>query len=223
METDHGKVMVYEFKPGHEPDLNPKTVAEIARALAGLNSFAEWEKFPRRNVITIEACLELIPKLRHAPLQYPDIYDYFEAQTLFLREFIEEDLPKGIIHGDCFPDNTIYQGDRLIAIVDFEEACSDHLLMEVGMTINGFCVANNRIDESLMKTFLREYDNLRPLSEKEWQLLPYYIQWAAHGMLSWHLRHYLMFRENPKQLKRVVELMNRVKVMRDTGIPGMES
>ena len=90
------------------------------------------------------------------------------------------------------------------------------------MAINGFCFAENDINEILLTTFLKEYDKIRPLTEKEWKLLPYYIQWGAHGMISWHLRHYLMFKENPKQLKRVTELMNRVKRLRDTRIPRIE-
>lgn len=222
VETDHGKVLLYEFKHGHEPVLNPDTVAEIARALADLNSLPEWKKFPRQNVISIDVCSDLIPKLKHAPMQYPDIYSYFEEQTLFLKPWVMEVLPRGVIHGDCFPDNTIYQGNRLIAIIDFEEACSDHLLMDVGMAINGFCFINNDLDAMLMNTFLREYNQVRPLTDKERELLPYYIQWGAHGMLSWHLRHDLMFRENPKQLERVTELMNRVKRLRDKGIPATE-
>lgn len=222
IDTDHGKVMLYEFKNGHEPLLNPNTAGEIAIALARLNLFPDWDKFPRKNVINIDDCLDLIEKFKDAPMQYPEVYTYFEDQTLFLKEFVQNDLPKGIIHGDCFPDNTIFQGDRLVAIIDFEEACVDHLLMEIAMTINGFCFVDNQMDPVLMNAFLREYNTIRPLTKEELELLPYYIQWAAHGMISWHLRHYLIYKKSYKQFKRVMELMNRVKILRKTQIPKVE-
>jgi len=222
IDTDHGKVMLYEFKNGHEPLLNPNTAGEIARALARLNLFPDWDKFPRKNVINIDDCLGLIEKFKDAPMQYPEVYTYFEDQTLFLKEFVQNDLPKGIIHGDCFPDNTIFQGDRLVAIIDFEEACVDHLLMEIAMTINGFCFVDNQMDPVLMSAFLREYNTIRSLTKEELELLPYYIQWAAHGMISWHLRHYLIYKKSYQQFKRVMELMNRVKILRKTQIPKVE-
>lgn len=222
IDTDHGKVMIYEFKNGHEPLLNPNTVAEIAKSLAWLNLFPDWEKFPRKNVINMDDCMDLIEKFKDAPMQYPEVYTYFEDQTFFLKPFVQKDLPKGIIHGDCFPDNTIFQGDSLVAIIDFEEACVDHLLMEIGMTINGFCFVDNQMDPILMNIFLKEYNTIRPLTQEEIELLPHYIQWSAHGMISWHLRNYLIYKRNHKQVKRVMELMNRVKTLRKTRMPKIE-
>ncbi len=222
IDTDHGKVMIYEFKNGHKPLLNPNTVAEIAKPLAWLNLLPDWEKFPRKNVINMDDCMDLIEKFRDAPMQYPEVYTYFEDQTLFLKPFVQKGLPKGIIHGDCFPDNTIFQGDSLVAIIDFEEACVDHLLMEIGMTINGFCFVDNQMDPILMNIFLKEYNTIRPLTQEEIELLPHYIQWSAHGMISWHLRNYLIYKRNHKQVKRVMELMNRVKTLRKTRMPKIE-
>lgn len=222
IDTDHGKVMIYEFKKGHEPLLNSNTVTEIARALARLNLFPDWDKFLRKNVINMDDCMDLIEKFNDAPMQYPEVYTYFEEQTLFLKGVVKKELPKGIIHGDCFPDNTIFKGDLLVAIIDFEEACVDHLLMEVGMAINGFCFIDNQMDPILMNTFLKEYNHIRPLTQDEIELLPYYIQWSAHGMISWHLRHYLIYKKNNKQVKRVMELMNRVMLLRKTRMPKIE-
>ncbi len=222
IDTDHGKVMIYEFKNGHEPLLNPNTVVEIAKALARLNLFPDWDKFLRKNVINMDDCMYLIEQFKTAPMQYTKIYTYFEEQTLFLKEFVQRDLPKGIIHGDCFPDNTIFQGNLLVAIIDFEEACVDHLLMDIGMAINGFCFVDNQMDPILMNAFLREYNKIRPLTQEEKQLLPYYIQWSAHGMISWHLRYSLIYKGNHKQLKRVQELMNRVEILRETTMPKIE-
>ena len=214
-----GKVLIYEFKEGSEPELNHQTAGEIAKCVAKLNSFKGFEKYPRKNIIHLDNCFELIEMFKTAPFQYPEIYTYFKEQTEFLVKPISETLPKGLIHGDVFPDNTIFKNGKLSALIDFEEVCVDNLLMEIGMCINGFCFINNKLNLSLMKTFLFEYNQIRQMTEKEWELLYYYIQWGAHGMLSWHLRYFLIYRENPKQLARVNQLMKRVKILRQNRLP----
>ncbi|MDA3790147.1 MAG: phosphotransferase, partial [Desulfobacula sp.] len=218
-DSKDGKVLMYEFKEGSEPELNHQTTGQIAKCLARLNNFKGFEKYPRKNIIHIDYCFELIEQFKTAPFQYPEIYEYFEDQTEYLLKPVTEILPRGLIHGDVFPDNTIFKNGILSALIDFEEVCVDNLLMEIGMCINGFCFVNNTLDLSLMETFLCEYNKIRKITEKEWELLYYYIQWAAHGLLSWHLRHFLIYKKNPKQLARVNELMERVKKLRQNPLP----
>lgn len=218
-DSKDGKVLIYEFKEGSEPELNHQTAEEIAQCVARLNSFQGFEKYPRKNIIHIDYCFELIKEFKTAPFQYPEIYSYFEEQTEYLLEPVSEVLPKGLIHGDVFPDNTIFRDGKLSALIDFEEVCVDNLLMEIGMCINGFCFINNKLDFSMMESFLIEYNKIRQISGKELKLLYYFIQWAAHGMVSWHLRHYLIYKENAKQLARVNELIERVKILRQNKLP----
>ena len=177
-----------------EPELNHQTAGEIATCLAKLNNFKSFGKYPRKNVIHMDYCFELIEQFKTAPFQYPEIYAYFEDQTEYLLKPVSQTLPIGLIHGDVFPDNTLFQNGRLLALIDFEEACVDKLLMEIGMCINGFCFVNNCLDLSLMETFLFNYNQIRKITKKEWELIYIYIQWAAHGMISWHLRHFLIYK-----------------------------
>jgi homoserine kinase type II len=218
-DSKNGKVLIYEFKEGLEPVLNHQTAGEIATCLAKLNRFKGFGKYPRKNVVHMDYCFELIEQFKTAPFQYPEIYAYFEDQTQYLLKPVSQILPIGLIHGDVFPDNTLFQNGRLSALIDFEEACVDKLLMEIGMCINGFCFVNNGLDLSLMETFLFKYNQIRQITQKEWELLYIYIQWAAHGMISWHLRHFLIYKENLKQLARVNELMERVKRLRKNQSP----
>jgi homoserine kinase type II len=218
-DSKDGKVLIYEFKDGSEPELNNKTVSEIAKYAATLNNFKGFEKYPRKNVILLDHCFELIQSFKTAPLKYPEIFPYFEEQTNYLIKPLSEKLSIGLIHGDIFPDNTLFNDDRLSAIIDFEEICVDKLLMEIGMCINGFCFVNNELDIGLMETFIIEYNRVREITDKELELLYYYIQWAAHGMISWHLRYYLIYKENLQQLDRVNELMERVKILRQNKLP----
>jgi len=221
-DSKQDKVLIYEFKEGSEPDINEQTVKEIAKCLAQLNSFKDFVKYPRKNIIHIDYCFQLIQAFKTATFKYPEIYFYFEEQTQFLIKPISEILPRGLIHGDVFPDNTIFKDGCLSALIDFEEACVDNLLMEIGMCINGFCFIDNHLNIDLMEVFLLEYNQVRKITSKELELLYYYIQWAAHGMISWHLRYYLIHRENSQQLTRVNELMERVKLLRAGKLPELK-
>ncbi len=210
-------IVVYDFIGGNTPDLNVETSAQIAVAVAKLNNYPNWSEFERENVINLKKCHDLIDQFESSNVKYPELFRYFEEQTSFLEPFITKPLPKGLVHGDLFPDNTIFSGNRLQAVIDFEEVCIDHLLMDVGMTINGFCFLDNKLDDDLLKAFLKSYQKIRLLSKDEIELLPHYIQWGAHGMLSWHLTQ-LLERTNSKQLARAWELANRVIQLRKSNL-----
>lgn len=220
--TDKGPVVVFQFIPGREPDVNPETAAEAARAAARLNSFPDWRPFRLKNKLNIENCIRFIDVFESAPNQHPELFDYFIEQTEYLREPMEVPAPEGLIHGDLFPDNTIFRGNRLAAVIDFEDSCTDKLVYDVGMTINGFCFPGNRLNLDLLAIFITAYTRIRPLSRLEYELLPCYMQMGAHVMIYWHLKYDLLNRPNERQLIRVHELMNRVKAMRETRLPDLE-
>lgn len=219
MRTVEGNLMLYDFILGQEPNVNASTAGEIGEAVGLLSTLQTVPELQKTNAVHISNCHRLIAEFSQATNQYPDIFSYFEEQTAYLEPLLESPLPTGIIHGDVFPDNTLFVGDRLLAIVDFEEACTDHLLMDVGMSMNGFCFVDNRLDMGLAASFLAAYTRHRPLQEEEWALLPVYLQWGAHGMLSWHLRNNLLYHEKTQQLARVRELMERtIELRKSEGI-----
>ncbi len=208
-----GLITIFDFIEGHEPVISPETVQEAGRAVAQLNSFKDWQALERKNALSLDLCYRNIEGFGTSRYEHPGIFDYFREETEFLDGPLKEKLPRGLVHGDVFPDNTIFQGHKLAAILDFEEVCTDHFLYDVGVTINGFCFRENRLDPEIMDIFLRAYNTIRPLTEKENELLPYYIQWGAHAMIAWHLKHLLM-NEDPRKKERLRYFMDRVVRLR---------
>lgn len=207
-------ITLFDFIEGHEPEITPETVQEIGEAVARLNSIQDWRSFERKNALSLDLCHRNIGNFDTSRFQYPAIFEYFREETEYLEGPLQEPLPRGLVHGDVFPDNTLFQGHKLAAILDFEEVCTDHLLYDVGVTINGFCFRDNRLDRELMNIFLDAYSRIRPLSENENELLPYYIQWGAHAMIAWHLKH-LLVKEEPRKLERLHYFMDRVMKLRE--------
>ena len=212
--TQCERITIYEFIQGEEPEVNPEAAKAVAMAIGELNQLKDWKKFPRKNPINLDNCYQLIQQFKDSKYKYTDIFEYFIEQTEYLEKHLSRPVPKGIIHGDIFPDNTVFSGNNLLAIIDFEYACSDNLLIDLGVAINGFCCPQNCLDEHLLITFIQSYNQIRRLTPEEIELLPYYIQWGGHGMLSWHLKNDLLNRESERKLTRAKEHMERVKSLR---------
>ncbi len=208
-ELPEGLFVFYDFIMGGVPQLNKQTVTEVALAVATLNSLDGIEDITKKNSINLEACLRLIDSEVFKKYPLFNITHDFKKWTNRLAQSLNKSLPRGLMHGDVFPDNTFFKENKLIAIIDFEEFANDILLFDVGMTIHGFCYVNNRLDPVLFETFMESYQRKRKLSLTELDSLPDYIRWTALGMAYWHLSK-LIQKDNLKQRRRVEELLERV-------------
>lgn len=206
--ADEKIVILYEYIEGYHPKPNITTVTEIAKATGALNALP-FEGFKKKNYIDFNIAKSLVERFEKAINPLPDIFDTYTELINQLEYLSEIDFPVGIIHSDIFPDNTLFQHDRLLAIVDFEEFCIDSLIYDVAMTINGFCFINNKPDLNLLNVFIDQYQRNRLLQKIEKKYLMEYIRWTAVTMASWHLRNDLIDTPNSKQESRVRELLLR--------------
>jgi homoserine kinase type II len=92
-----------------------------------------------------------------------------------------DDLPQGLIHGDLFRDNTLFEGDKLSAILDFSEASKDYWLLDIAITMNDFCSdwPNVGLNKPLFDAFLLGYGQVRTLTDDEQEVLPTFLAMAA--------------------------------------------
>ncbi len=204
-------ISIYDFIPGEVPLLNEQTVTEAALVLARLHQTEETKVPFKPNKLRPQKVASVMDEFARAPHPLPDVFDRVTRVWETLEPFLHERLPSGLLHADLFPDNTIFEGNRLKAVIDFEDYCIDSLLFDVAMSINGFCFVHNRFDPVLFHVFMKTYDSRRPLTPEEKELLPVYIRWTALAMASWHLENHLMYKPYPRQEKRVRELLERTE------------
>ena len=89
-------------------------------------------------------------------------------------------LPQGIIHGDYFHDNVLWDDEGAGGVIDFYFACDDALLYDVAIAVNDWCVnADATLDHARAHAFLQGYDTQRPLEEGERELWPAMLRRAA--------------------------------------------
>jgi len=80
----------------------------------------------------------------------------------------QPDLPKGVVHGDLFHDNALFNQGQLSATIDLYNASNDYLLFDVAITVNDWCIAaDGSIEPDLYNAFLEAYASIRTFNEAE--------------------------------------------------------
>lgn len=118
------------------------------------------------------------------------------------------DLPMAYVHGDIFADNCLFDDKGVVnALIDFEEVCYAPALVDVSMTLLGcFYKKDATVDEELITCFINGYNEVRPLSKIELELLPEFVDLCSVVSSFWrfrqfNLRHpHLGLQENYKEL-----------------------
>lgn len=94
--------------------------------------------------------------------------ELLRGELRYQARFRRLDLPRGVIHGDLFRDNVLFQGDELSGLIDFYYACNDVLLYDLAVAVNDWCtLEDGRIDEDSQAVVLDAYSALRPFEPDE--------------------------------------------------------
>jgi homoserine kinase type II len=109
---------------------------------------------------------------------------------------------QGLIHGDLFRDNVLWHEldrERLLAILDFEQASGGSLAYDLAVCINDWCwTGEPRID--LARFLLMGYQTVRPLSPGDREALPVELRAAATRFTITRITDvYLAKVENPEK------------------------
>jgi homoserine kinase type II len=99
-------------------------------------------------------------------------------------------LPRGLIHADVFPDNVLFDGNDLAAIIDFELACNYILAFDLAMAIVGMCVTDGIPCFGKIDRFVAGYESVRALSKEEKASIKPLAEYAAIMTSLWRYWRY---------------------------------
>lgn len=80
-------------------------------------------------------------------------------------------LPAGLVHGDLFRDNVLWQDGRIAALIDFESACRGAYVYDLMVCVHAWSFGD-RFDTGLVRAMLTGYHAVRRLSPAEVAALP---------------------------------------------------
>lgn len=82
-------------------------------------------------------------------------------------------LPQGAIHADYFPDNVLFDGERIGGVIDFYFGCTGALAYDLAIALSAWCFdAEGKADVAAIQSMRQGYESIRPLTRVEAEALP---------------------------------------------------
>ena len=156
----------------------------------------------------------------------PSLRKLIEDELNFLFHNWPQDLPKGVIHADLFPDNVFFLGDEISGLIDFYFACTDFLMLDVAITMNAWCFEPDAsFNVTKANRLLESYHKIRPISEQEFATLPIIARAAALRFLltrtnDWFLPNEgaLVAKKNPQEYIRKLKFHRAIDNPKSYGL-----
>jgi len=147
----------------------------IGRFLAGLHLALGEVKIARKNPFD-PAWMKQAIQSYEAQLT-PDTRSHFSQLAEVYNGMADHDLPRGLVHGDLFRDNALYESETLTGVIDFYHTCDDILAMDLAIVINDWCMMTD--SPELSTSVIAGYESLRPLTGPENRGMQHLQQIAA--------------------------------------------
>lgn len=83
---------------------------------------------------------------------------------------LSKKLPQGPIHVDVKPENSLFLGEKLMGVVDFDNAYRGPLVLDLGVAMAWYGISHGKFDMERLRILYRAYNARRKLSriEKEY-------------------------------------------------------
>ncbi len=156
----------------------------------------------RPNTMAKSFWIETYSKVKEkAESHFTDLKSATEKAFNLVNKWPDE-LPKGVIHADFFPDNVLYNQGKISGVIDFYMACNDLLSYDLAIALNSWCFEKDHaFNITKARLMLKAYNKTRKLSEEELENLPVLCIGASLRFLSTRLFDY--FNQNQDALVKV--------------------
>jgi homoserine kinase type II len=155
--------------------------AAVGAALASLHRAGADLPRERPNDLSISAWPNLFEQAEdRADSVEPGLAAFLADELAALAKIWPQDLPRGIIHADLFPDNVLFLGNKVSGLIDFYFACTDFLAYDLAVCLNAWCFeADFSFNFTKGKALIDAYQSDRALTSDEAAALPVLARGAA--------------------------------------------
>ena len=206
--------VLYPFVEGIPPGPSDFTCKEVGSALARLHSLnhdeIEIKKLRRHESVGFGA-QEIYDYTQSivCPEDYREAFNFFFPDQL--KGFLTSPFSKGIIHGDLYYDNTLFDNNHLSTVLDFEQAGIGEYILDLGISLSGTCLEKGRIITPLVNSYLQGYEAIRPLSTDEKKYLDQAIVLGLMSISLWRIKRFKERNLNPLMENSYRDLIIRAK------------
>ncbi|QIN81825.1 phosphotransferase [Rubrobacter tropicus] len=147
--------------------------------------------------------------------------------VLSLLDLLYPDLPKLIIHGGCRRGSTLYRGDRLVAMLDFDSARREARVVDLAIALHDFGKVwgdpgspsfKVPLDLEVVSRFLDAYQEVNPLEPAEIEALPAVLQARPLKRALGKYRSMIEDRAlSPGHTRKTAQEVSRVRWLEDHG------
>ncbi len=199
----------------------------VGEALAKLHCAGADFTMTRRNALSVAGWRPLLNAAgMRADTVQKGLTTAIAGELARLEQDWPQDLPRGVIHADLFPDNVFFLGDRLSGLIDFYFACTDAFAYDIAICLNAWCFEPDQsYNITKGRALLNGYRRVRALSEPEIMLLPILCRGAAMRFLLTRLVNWLetpegalVKRKDPLEYFRKLRFHQANTSARDYGI-----
>jgi len=161
---------------------------------------------------------------RQLPSHLKHIVRVLDDEFSYLENYLDNNLPKGIIHGDLFPDNVKFKGNRLVGVMDFEAACRGKLVFDLATAVNALCFIEQRYRIDRFEALISGYESMRPLSLPEWDSFPNELRFSALRFTVTRIKDFYLRKSDDtlRIYKDFKEFYDRLLILRREKSGGME-
>ncbi len=210
--------VVFPFIKGIPPGPSDQSCYEIGKGLAQLH-----------NISVSEDELQLIRNHEKVGFGPKEIYEYCKSSQcpqdfkdtfnqLFphqLTWYIEHKWDRGVIHGDLYIDNSMFNGNHLEVFLDFEQGGIGEYILDLGITISGCCLEKGQINQGLVQSLVKGYQEHRELTHFERQNLADSILLGLMSISLWRIKRFKDKNMNPIMANSYKELLLKARCFRE--------
>jgi homoserine kinase type II len=206
---------------------NAAHCAGVGDALAKMHLAGHDFPLFRKNPLSVAGWRPLFDRAAdRADSVQAGLRDFIARELDHLEAHWPSDLPLGVIHGDLFPDNVFFLGDKLSGLIDFPFSCNDILAFDVAICLNAWCFEpDHSFNVTKARALLNAYGRARQLSEAEQNALPLLARGAALRFLLTRLVDFLnvppgalVKPKDPLEYVRKLRFQQSVSSLRDYGV-----
>lgn len=176
----------FPWRPGHHlaaDQITPAIAATAGAALAqlhvaGLALPAAWHRGSIYDHDHLETRFDRCARVDDKALTHAFAIIREELAIAKASLAIRKAATHGIIHGDLFRDNVLWQGGQLSAILDFEQASGGSLAYDLAVAINDWCWTG-KPEIELASALVAGYQRVRPLTAADLAALPIELRASA--------------------------------------------